>query len=65
MGIRLIRKEALTVFVMVSGVFLELGDRRGNRMGVERVARVRSINVFRTSDRSITFTWICTKISGS
>lgn len=65
MGIKLIRKEALTVFVMVSGVFLELGDRRGNRMGVERVARVRSMNVLRTSGRSITFTWICTKMSGS
>lgn len=53
------------MFVMVVGVFLRLLDRRGNRMGVKRVARVRSMNVFRTSDRSITFTWICTKMSGS
>lgn len=65
MGTRLIRKEVLTVFVIVSGVFLRLSDRRGNRMGVKRVARVRSMNVFRTSERSITFTWICTKMSGS
>ena len=65
MGIRLIRKDVLTVFVIMLGVFLRLGDRRGNRIGVERVARVRSMNVFRTSDRSITFTWICTKMSGS
>lgn len=65
MGTRLIRKEALTVFVMVLGVFLRLGDRSGNRMGVERVTRVRIMNVFRMRDRSITFTWICTKMSGS
>lgn len=65
MGIKLIRKEVLTVFVIVLGVFLRLLDSRGSRMGVERVARVRSMNVFRTSERSITFTWICTKMSGS
>lgn len=62
---RLIRKEVLTVLVIVLGLFLKLSDKRGNRMGVERVARVRSMNVFRTSERSITFTWICTKMSGS
>lgn len=64
-GIKLIRKEVLTVFVIVLGVFLRLSDRRGNKMGVERVARVRSMSVVRVSDRSITFTWICTKMSGS
>lgn len=46
-------------------MFLKLFDKRGSRIGVERVARVSSINVFRTIDRSITFTWICTKMSGS
>lgn len=64
-GIRLIRKEVFTVLVIVSGVFLRLPDSRGNRIGVERIASVSSINVVRTSDRSITFTWICTKMSGS
>lgn len=53
------------MFTIVVGLFLRLSDRRGNRMGVERVARVRSMEVFRISDRSITFTWICTKMSGS
>lgn len=51
--------------MIVSGVFLRLSDRRGNRIGVERVARVRSMNVIRISEGSITFTWICTKMSGS
>lgn len=53
------------MLVIVLGVFLRLLDKRGNRIGVERVARVKSINVFRTIERSITFTWICTKMSGS
>lgn len=65
MGIKLIKKEVLTVLVMVAGVFLRLSDKSGNRIGVARVARVRSMNVFRIRDRSITFTWICTKMSGS
>lgn len=64
-GIRLSRKEVLTVFVMVFGVFLRLFARRGKMIGVSRVVRVSSINVFRTIDWSITFTWICTKMSGS
>lgn len=33
--------------------------------GVERIAKVSSMNVFRTNSRSITFAWICTKMSGS
>ena len=64
-GIRLIRKEIFTVSVMVVGVFLRLSDRRGKMMGVVRVVRVSSMRVVRTSGRSITFTWICTKMSGS
>lgn len=51
--------------MIVSGVFLRLLDRRGNRIGVERVARVNSMNVLRTIERSITFTWTCTKMGGS
>lgn len=65
MGIRLIKNEVLTVFVIVLGVFLRLLDSSGSRIGVKRVVRVKSMNVFRTSERSITFTWICTKMSGS
>uniref|UniRef100_A0A8D2MJN7 Uncharacterized protein n=1 Tax=Zonotrichia albicollis TaxID=44394 RepID=A0A8D2MJN7_ZONAL len=37
MGIKLIKKEALTVFVIVLGVLLRLLDRSGNRMGVEMI----------------------------
>ena len=64
-GTRLIRKEVLMVFVMVVGVFLRLFDNSGSRIGVKSVARVSSMNVLRTNDWSITFTWICTKIGGS
>ena len=53
------------MFMIMVGVFLRLFDRSGKRMGVDRVARVRSMNVFRTSGRSIAFTWICTKMNGS
>lgn len=65
MGIRLIRNEVFTVLVMVLGVFFRLFERNGKMIGVRRVVRVSSINVFRTNGRSITFTWICTKMSGS
>lgn len=58
-------KEVLTVFVMVEGVFLRLSESNGKTMGVNKVARVSSMDVFRTSSRSITFTWICTKMGGS
>ena len=64
-GTRLIRNDILTVFVMEVGVFLNLSDRIGRMMGVNRVVRVSSIMVLRISERSITFTWICTKMSGS
>lgn len=53
------------MFVMMSGVFLSLLDISGRIMGVDRVVRVSNMEVIRTSDRSITFTWICTKMSGS
>lgn len=64
-GIKLIRNEVLTVFVMMVGVFLRLSDSSGKMIGVDRVARDSSMNVFRISDISITFTWICTKMTGS
>lgn len=48
-GTRLIRKEVLTVFVMMVGVFFRLFDRRGRMIGVHRVTRVSSMNVFRIS----------------
>lgn len=53
------------MFVMVVGVFLNLFDRSGRMIGVERVVRVSSMERARVIDRSITFTWICTKMSGS
>lgn len=53
------------MFVMVVGVFLRFSDRRGKMMGVERVAKVSRAVRFRTNRRSITFTWICTKMGGS
>lgn len=53
MGIKLIRNEVLTVFVMELGVFLNLGESSGNRMGVKRVARVRSMSVFRIRYRGV------------
>lgn len=57
--------EVLTVLVIEEGVFLKLSESNGRIIGVSRVVRVRSIDVVRTSDRSITFTWICTKMDGS
>lgn len=65
MGIRLIRKEVLTVFVMIVGVFFRLSDSMGKMIGVQRTVRVSSMNVFRMSIWSTTFTWICTKMTGS
>lgn len=63
-GIRLIRKEVLIVFVIVVGEFLRLFDSMGKMMGVERVVRVRSMSVFRISNRFIIFIWICIKVDG-
>lgn len=34
-------------------------------MGVSRFVRVKSTKMFRINVRSITFTWICTKMCGS
>lgn len=53
------------MLVIIAGVFLRLFDSSGKMIGVDRVARVSNMNVFRISDISITFTWICTKIAGS
>lgn len=64
-GIRLIRNEVLTVFTIEVGVFLRLSDRSGRIIGVSRIVRVSSMNVFMTSVWSITFTWTCTKVNGS
>lgn len=47
MGTRLIRKEVLTVLVIIVGVFFRLSDSIGKMIGVQRTARVSSMNVFR------------------
>lgn len=63
-GMRLIKKAVLMVLGIDCGVFLIL--RRGGRMmGVKRMSRVSSMNEFRSSAVSITFTWNCTKMGGS
>ena len=62
---RLVRNAVLTVRVMVVGVFWKFFDRRGSIMGASRMASVSSIIVLRSSGASITFTWSCTKMSGS
>ena len=64
-GIRLIKNEALTVFVIVVGVFLSLLDSSGKMIGVVRITRVSSVQTLRAIDGCITFTWICTKMGGS
>lgn len=53
------------VRVMVVGEFWKFFDRRGSRVGVRMTVSVSSIEVLRSSVGSITFTWICTKMSGS
>lgn len=53
MGTRLIRKEALTVFVIVVGVFFRLFDRSGKIIGVHRTVKVSSMNEFMISVWSI------------
>lgn len=63
-GARLVRKAALTVLEMDEGVFLNF--RIGGRMiGVRRIIRVSDVKVLRSRAVSITFTWSCTKMSGS
>lgn len=64
-GTRLIKKAVLTVRVMVAGEFWNVFDSRGSSVGMRMIARVRSMEVLRSSGVSITFTWICTKMSGS
>lgn len=65
MGIRLIRKAVLTVRVMWVGEFWNVFDRSGSSVGARMVVKVRSMKVLRSSVVSITFTWNCTKMSGS
>lgn len=64
-GARLVRKAVLTVWVIKVGELLKFFDKRGSKIGVRMIVRVRSIEVLRSSVVSTTFTWICTKISGS
>lgn len=64
-GIRLVRKAVLIVSVMEAGG-IEWGvERRERRIGMRMIASVRSMEVLRSNVVSTTFTWICTKISGS
>lgn len=63
-GIRLIRKAVLMVLVIDCGEFLKL-NRRGRMIGVRRVSRISSMDVFRSRVIFTTFTWSCTKMGGS
>lgn len=65
MGIRLVKKAILIVAVRVLGEFWKFFNRRGRSMGVRVIVSVSSMVVLRSRAISITFTWICTKISGS
>ena len=62
-GRRLIMKAVLTVCVIMVGVDLSFFDVRGSSRGIVRVVSVIRVSVL--SIVSITFTWICTKVSGS
>lgn len=64
-GIRLVKKAVLMVRVMLDGEFLRFVDSAGSSMGVKMIVSVSSMEVFRSNVVSITFTWICTKMSGS
>lgn len=64
-GMRLIRKAVLMVCVMVVGEGRRGVGSKRRRIGVRIMNSVRSMDVFRSSVVSITFTWICTKINGS
>lgn len=63
-GIRLIKKAVLIVLVIDCGEFLKL-NRRGRMIGVRRVRRISGMDVFNSMVIFITFTWSCTKMSGS
>lgn len=64
-GARLMRKADLMVRVMVLGEFWKFFEIRGRSVGVRMVVSVRSVRVVRSRVVSTTFTWICTKMSGS
>lgn len=64
-GTRLIRNVVLTVRVMMVGEFWEFFDASGSSIGIEMVVSVRRMVVLRNRVGSFTFTWICTKVSGS
>lgn len=64
-GIRLVRKAALVVRVMVLGEFWKFFERSGRSVGVRVMVSVRVIRVVRSRVVSTTFTWICTKMDGS
>lgn len=51
--------------MMVGGEFGGVFMARGSRIGVRMIVRVRRIEVLRRRATSTTFTWICTKVSGS
>lgn len=63
-GAKLVRKAILTVRVMAVGEVVWVVS-SGRRIGMRRIASVRSMEVLRSSIISITFTWICTKMGGS
>lgn len=63
-GIRLVRKAVLMERVMVGGEFLRLSV-RVRSIGRRMIVSVRKVEVVMISGISITFTWICTKMSGS
>jgi len=58
-------KAVLTVCVMEDGEFWNVFDKSGSNIGVRMIASVSSMEVFRSSVVSMTFTWICTKMGGS
>lgn len=64
-GIRLARKAVFTVRVIEAGEFLKFFSMRGRIIGMRMIVVVRSMEVLRRRVSSITFTWSCTKMSGS
>lgn len=64
-GIRLVKKAVLMVWVMRVGVFCKFFDSIGSSAGIRVIVRVRIMEVLRRSVVSIAFTWICTKMGGS
>lgn len=64
-GTRLVRRAVLMACVVMVGEFFRFFDSRGRSIGVRMIVSVRSMDVLRSSVVSTTFTWICTKMSGS